>query len=96
MPTVGPADQETKALLERQFGNGSILFGQKRPSSSVKNSEQAQATSDEREDPAVSLQRAIEQRFGVQSTTENPHSLSQKQDPDGFFFGSARFDAMAI
>lgn len=68
---VRPATAETKAFLKRQFGGGSILFGQKRPSLSKQNSVQEPASS-EKEDPAVSLQRAIEQRFGVQSTTGDP------------------------
>ena len=40
MPTVGPPDEETIASLERQFGGGSILFGQKRPTSSSDNSQE--------------------------------------------------------
>ena len=76
MAYLGKADKETKAFLERQFGGGSILFGQKRPSSSKQNSEPARNTSDEKVDPALWAMQESERRLTEQDM-DSTHSIGQ-------------------
>ena len=79
MPTVGPADQETKALLERQFGNGSILFGQKPPQQSSESLGKAPTKGDEKEDPALWAMQESERRLTEQDM-DSTHSIGQTPD----------------
>jgi hypothetical protein len=63
---------EQRAELAKEFGAGLIVFGAKRPNSSEpKLTSDSPPASASGEDPAVSLQRAIEQRFEAPSTSEN-------------------------
>ena len=85
-PTCGPADHETKAFLERQFGNGSVLFGQKQPKASEQNSLDPDSepykvmTEEELEEEAgrkVMLGRAIQNvQLAMQAAGKNLGSVS--------------------